>query len=58
MWFGEVIAALMDRDEGAMGIIVLILFFDSLFWHHLLLLQIQLAISRQREFLADAVLWN
>lgn len=55
MWFGGSNRRRSnDRDEGAMGIIVLILSLISLFLAPLAATLVQLAISRQREFLADA----
>ena len=55
MWFGGSNRRRSnDRDEGAMGIIVLILSLISLLLAPLAATLVQLAISRQREFLADA----
>ena len=55
MWFGGGSRRRSDdRDEGALGIIILILSLISLILAPLAATLVQLAISRQREFLADA----
>lgn len=55
MWFGGGSRRRSDdRDEGALGIIFLILSLISLILTPLAATLVQLAISRQREFLADA----